>query len=376
VEWSEDAIVGLTPEGIVQSWNRGAEQLTGVPAAEAIGRSISEFAPERHRAAQTAALEQARAGEPAGPLESERVHRNGTRYDVSVVYSPLRDPNGRVVGISSVVRDIGERKRAEAAMQQVNATLEQRVHERTAELEEANRKLAEANRQLERANRELEAFSYSVSHDLRSPLRALDGFSRILLEDYSDRLDDEGRRFLNLVRDNAQRMGALINDLLAFSRLSRQPLEKRRVDAHAIAQQAWDELRGEAEGRDVRVTIGPLPECEADPSLLRQVFLNLLSNALKYTRRREHAVIEVGATGAPGSPVYFVRDNGVGFDMKYAGKLFGVFQRLHRADEYEGTGVGLALAQRIVTRHGGRIWAEAAPDRGATFSFTIGLCAD
>lgn len=375
VEWSEDAIISLTPDGVVQTWNRGAEQLSGVPAAEAVGRPLMAFVPEGEQAGVEAALARARTGESVGPIEGERVRRDGSPYHLASIYSPLRGPDGAVVGISSVARDIGERRRAEQAVQQLNASLEQRVHARTAELEEANQKLAEANRQLEITNKELESFSYSVSHDLRAPVRALDGFSRIMLEDYASQIDEDGQRYLNLIRDNAQRMGALINDLLAFSRLSRQPLQKQRVDTARIAREAWQELSPEAQGRQVEVRIAELPPCDADPALIRQVFLNLLSNALKYTRKRDQVTIEVGSQGPPDEPVYFVRDNGVGFDMKYADKLFAVFQRLHRADEYEGTGVGLALAQRIVIRHGGRIWADAAPDQGATLFFTMGPCA-
>lgn len=236
---------------------------------------------------------------------------------------------------------------------------------------------------LEAANKELEAFSYSVSHDLRAPLRAMDGFSRILLEEYASQLSPEAQRYLRLVRDSARQMGLLIDDLLAFSRLSRQPLNKQPVAPAKLVRQALEELRAEQEGRRIEIIIGDpsagsgqaLPICQADPILLKQVFVNLLSNALKFTRRREVARIEVGYLPRPGEGgeggAYFVKDNGVGFDMRYADKLFGVFQRLHRAEEYEGTGVGLAIVQRIIHRHGGRVWAEAEVDGGATFYFTI-----
>ena len=227
--------------------------------------------------------------------------------------------------------------------------------------------------QLEAANQELEAFSYSISHDLRAPLRAMDGFSRILLEEYAPQLPAEAQRYLGLVRDNAQQMGHLIEDLLAFSRLSRQPLNKQTVAPAELVRQVLAELRAEQEGRKVEVTIGDLPACEADPALLKQVWVNLLSNALKFTRKREDAQHRNRCPSQIRQPecIYFVKDNGVGFDMQYANKLFGVFQRLHRAEEYEGTGVGLAIVQRIVHRHGGRIWAEAEVDKGATFYFTL-----
>jgi signal transduction histidine kinase len=242
--------------------------------------------------------------------------------------------------------------------QQLNATLEQRVTERTAALETANK--------------ELEAFSYSVSHDLRAPLRAIDGFSRIMLEKYAPQLDPEAVRYSQKVRDNARRMSDLIDDLLTFSRLSRQALNKRQVQPASLVRQAIDDLAAERDGRQIEIAIGDLPACIADPSLLSQVYLNLVGNAIKYTRHRDIAHIEIGCQQSNGERVYFVKDDGAGFDMKYSNKLFGVFQRLHSATEYEGTGVGLALVQRVVHRHNGRVWGEAEVDKGAAFYFTLG----
>jgi signal transduction histidine kinase/CHASE3 domain sensor protein len=241
------------------------------------------------------------------------------------------------------------------------------------EIENLNADLAKRAALLETANNELEAFSYSVSHDLRAPLRAVNGFARILSEDYSDQLDDQLKRYLHLIRDNAGHMGRLIDDLLTFSRLSRQPLKKQPVALGEVARQVIRDLSAEAESRQVEWVIGDIPSCRADSALIKQVFVNLLSNALKYSGKRPEARIEVGVQQANGTPTYFVKDNGVGFDMRYANKLFGVFQRLHKAEEYEGTGVGLAIVQRIVQRHGGRVWAEAAVDQGATFYFTLDL---
>ena len=201
----------------------------------------------------------------------------------------------------------------------------------------------------------------------------MDGFSQAVLEDYGTQLPEEGRRFLHTIRGGAQRMGALIDDLLTFSQLSRSPLNKQAVDHGALVQDALKDMSAQQEGRQIEMRLGGLPPCQGDPALLKQVWLNLLSNALKYSRDRKPALIEVGWLGNKGNDegIYFVRDNGTGFDMRYARKLFGVFQRLHRAEDFEGTGVGLAIVQRIVHRHGGRVWAEAEVDRGATFYFTL-----
>ena len=240
------------------------------------------------------------------------------------------------------------------------------------ERNESENSLEIARKELEATNKELETFTCSVSHDLRAPLRAVVGFSRILLDEHAAQLPPEVQRYLNLVLSNTLQMGRLLDDLLSFSRFSRQALAKDQVDPAALIREALDLLCGEQLGRPVKMTVGDLPPCQGDRALLKQVFVNLLSNALKFTRQREPAVIEVGSSLKDGENVYFVRDNGVCFDMCYVGKLFGVFQRLHASEAYEGTGVGLAIVQRIVHRHGGRVWAEAKPDKGATFYFTLG----
>ena len=226
-----------------------------------------------------------------------------------------------------------------------------------------------AEREIIATNKELEAFAYSVSHDLRAPLRSMDGFSRILLSEYAENLPPEARHDVDMIVESAREMGQMVDDLLRFSRLGKQELNLADVDARALADQVVKQLRPEGE-RQIQFHVGDLPSCRADSGLLKQVFMNLVSNAVKYTRKTPQAEIEVGWTEANGG-AYFVKDNGVGFDMAHAHNLFGVFQRLHRAEDYEGTGVGLALSQRIVNRHGGRIWAQAEADKGATFYFSL-----
>lgn len=237
---------------------------------------------------------------------------------------------------------------------------------------QAEMALAQRSQQLESANRELEAFAYTISHDLRAPLRAVQGYARVLAEDYAAQLSPEARQALDRISHSALRMSALIDDLLEFSRLGRQPLNRQWVQPNRILEQALSDLSPEYESRPVQFEIQELPACQADPALLHLVFENLLSNALKYSRQRNPALIAVGSLKRNGQTVYFVRDNGIGFDMKYAEKIFGVFQRLHSDEEYEGTGIGLATVQRIVQRHGGEVWVEAQVDRGATFYFTLG----
>jgi light-regulated signal transduction histidine kinase (bacteriophytochrome) len=224
---------------------------------------------------------------------------------------------------------------------------------------------------LEAANQELEAFSYSVSHDLRSPLRAVDGYARILTEDHAARLGPEGQRVLGVICAEARRMGQLIDNLLAFSRLNRQALQGTEINMGALAQAVCEQCAAQAAGRQIQFKLHPLPVAHGDPAMLRQALTNLVSNAVKYTGPKANAEIELGSRVERGHVCYYVKDNGVGFDMRYVEKLFGVFQRLHSEAEFEGTGVGLALVQRIVHRHGGRVWAEGQLNEGATFYFTL-----
>jgi light-regulated signal transduction histidine kinase (bacteriophytochrome) len=250
----------------------------------------------------------------------------------------------------------------EVAAQLAIATVQTRL------LAQVKAHAAELDAKVRERTQELESFSYSVSHDLRAPLRAIDGYAQMLEEDYLSKLDAEGQRMLGVVRGNARRMGQLIDDLLAFSRLGRQQPALQRVDMTRLAQEVADELRG---AHPVLIELNPLPPANADPALLRQVWANLISNGIKYSSKKSDARVVVSGRDEPGEVVYSVRDNGAGFDMRYAEKLFGVFQRLHRADEFEGTGVGLAIVKRVVAQHGGRVWAEGRPGEGASFHFSM-----
>lgn len=256
-----------------------------------------------------------------------------------------------------VVIDITDEKRAQEEVKKLNTELEERVHQRTADLEAAVH--------------ELEAFSYSISHDLRAPLRHIDGFADLLRHSTGGKLDTASTEYLDIIVDSARQMSKLIDALLTFSRMSRVPLARSRVNLKRLAEAVIHDLRYEAEGRQVAWQVGQLPEVSGDSTLLRQVLVNLLSNALKYTRPRQAARIEITSKETAAEYIIQVRDNGIGFDMQFADKLFGVFQRLHSSNHFEGIGIGLANVRRIIQRHGGRTWAEAKPDQGATFYFTL-----
>ena len=362
-ETAPDALVVVDRSGTLVNLNVQAESLFGYDRVELAGRPVEDLIPSRFHATHVGRRTDYAAAPRSRPmgvgLELSGRRRDGTEFPVEVSLSPLHSEDDLFV--TAAVRDITDRKRAEDEIRRLNEGLERRVTERTAELSAANR--------------ELDAFSYSISHDLRAPLRAMDGFSKILLERYAEALPSEAQRYLGIVRDSSREMGVMVDGLLNFSRLGRHEIERRRVAPADVARAALAELVADGSGRHLEVRIDELPACRADAGLLKQVFVNLLGNALKFSRDRDPAIIEVSARDGeePGDgPVYLVRDNGVGFDMRYADKLFGVFQRLHSAEEFEGNGVGLAIVARIVERHGGRIWGESAPGAGATFLFTLG----
>jgi PAS domain S-box-containing protein len=337
--------------------NKAEEELLGMPREALIGKSDHELFSKEQADLFVAKDREVLAKDGMVEVAEEKLTIASGTLILRTRKIGLRDSEGRPQYLLGISDDITEQKRAEEAIRTLNASLEVRAN------------------QLEAANKDLESFSYSVSHDLRAPLRAIDGFSKIFEDDYGSHVDDEGRRLLTVVRDNSQRMGVLIDDLLAFSRLGRQPLSSEQVDMKSLAAEALGDVRAADPGIDTSaVVILDLPAATADPALLKQVWVNLLSNALKYTSTRETPRIEVGflaAESAHDHVTYFVKDNGVGFDMRYYDKLFGVFQRLHRIDEFSGTGVGLAIVHRLVTRHGGRVWAEAELDKGATFFFSL-----
>ena len=358
VESSQDAILSKTLDGTITSWNAGAEKMYGYTEAEVVGRHISLIVPPERQEELAEIMAKLRGGEQIKQMETVRVRRDGSLIDISITTSPIKDDRGRIVGASTIARDITERKRAEEEVRRLNETLEQRVQGRTVELEAANR--------------ELESFSYSVSHDLRAPLRALDGFSQAILEDYADRLDNAGQDYLRRVRGAAERMGHLIDEMLKLFRVTRGELRRTAVDMSTLARLVIAEL-GKAEPRRVpQIEIMEGLWAEGDAPLLRVVLENLLGNAWKFTSKRQGAQIEFGGEQREdGQMVFYVRDNGAGFDMAYAGMLFGAFHRLHTDAEFEGTGIGLATVQRIVRRHGGRAWAQGEVGAGATIFFTL-----
>lgn len=355
IEASLDPLVTISPEGKITDVNAATEKATGRSRTELIGTDFSDYFTEPDKARQGYQEVFLKGAVTDYPLALR--HRDGHITDVLYNASVYRKGSGDVLGVFAAARDVTERKRAEGEIRRLNAELEERVAERTANLEAANQ--------------ELEGFTYSVAHDLRVPLRAIDGFSRLMLQRYADKVDEEGRRLLSVVRDNTNRMGQLIDNILEFTHIGRLEMTISEIDIDALVRAVFEELKPAATGRNLAVDIKPLPPALGDLAMLRQAWSGLLSNAIKFTRPRSVARIEVGGAARGGELIYFVRDNGVGFDMQYSHKLFEVSQRLHGVEEFEGTGIGLAIVKRIITRHGGRVWAEGKVNDGAVFYFSL-----
>jgi len=357
VESSDDAIIGKDLQQHILTWNPGAEKMFGYTAEEVIGRTVEFLIPPEYRAQEQEAFTIVSRGKPAH-METVRVRKDGRLFQISLSVSPIRNSEGRIIGGSFISRDITRQKEAEAELLKLKEDLEHRVHERTSELEAANK--------------EMEAFSYSVAHDLRAPLRHIDAYAQVLKGDFAEALNPEMQKYLDRISNSSRNLGRLVDDLLNLAKVGRQDVVRQRTELRRVVDEVIEELKEDIGTRKVEWRIDTLPTLEADSGLVKQVYANLIGNAVKYSRKRDVGIIEVGTKEDGGETVLYVRDNGVGFNMKYAHKLFGVFQRLHRPEDFEGTGIGLATAARIVQKHGGRIWAEAEPDKGATFFFTLG----
>jgi PAS domain S-box-containing protein len=474
---SDDAIISKTLDGTITSWNRGAEILFGYSATETLGKSISILMPASHLPEENDIMHRIKNGKSVDHYETERLKKDGTVIFVSLTVSPIRDPAGKIIGASKIVRDITEKRNANkkiAASEKLFRSIVQNIPkslvivmdrdhkflmiegwimerlgykrqdyegkhplevspkeqyeaskplydrvfngehfsiERSSpigdyivhfvpirdgngsvesamvialdisEIKKAQKEIEELNKNLEKkveerteqllaVNKELEAFSYSVSHDLRAPLRAIDGFAKILEEDYNTVFDEEGKRLLSIVQYNARKMAELIDNLLAFSRLGKKEVQKTKIDMTELVQGALMDLNKSIK-HHVEVKIHDLHVVWGDYALLHQLFFNLISNGIKYSSKKKKPIVEINSAEKNGEVIFSVADNGVGFDMQYANKLFGVFQRLHSIDEFEGTGVGLAIVQRIANKHHGKVWAESKPGKGATFYFSI-----
>ena len=353
VESAEDAIIGEDLNAVIQTWNAGAENIFGYKAEEVTGKSVSLLIPPGNLDEVPEILARIKKGEHIENFETVRMRKDRTIIPVSLTLSAVKDASGRIIGASKIAHDITERKRAEKV------------------IVELNRNLTTRNSELVTANRELEAFSYSVSHDLRAPLRHISGYMELLTKNLGSQAGDKAKHYMTVITGASKKMNMLIDDLLAFSRMGRTDMKKTTVNIPGIVRDVIREMAPDIKDRDVEWKIGALPDVHGDTNMLRLAIVNLISNAIKYTVPSSKAEIEIGCTEEAEEFIFFVKDNGVGFDMEYVDKLFGVFQRLHQGDEFEGTGIGLANVQRIISRHGGRTWAKGAVGQGAVFYFSI-----
>jgi PAS domain S-box-containing protein len=356
IENADDGILQTSPTGLILFANQRFVDLLGIPFEGIVGRVVSEFTDEAGYRRIQGQAQNATITTHVGS-DVTWIRRDGTEVFTRVSAAAMQDQGGAHIGSLALIRDIGEKKKAQELLANLNQELESRVVARTTELASVNQ--------------ELEAFAYSVSHDLRAPLRGIDGFSHALLEDYSDSLDETGREYLRRLRASAQRMAMLIDDMLTLSRVNRGTVARVEVDLGAVARDVVDELRHAEPEREVTITTAPDLIASADPRLIRIMLTNLIGNAWKFTTGKKSATIELGVDTAGNEKTYFVRDNGAGFDMRYVGKLFTPFQRLHTQAQFVGSGIGLATVQRIIKRHGGTVRAEAVPDQGATFYFSL-----
>ena len=359
-----DGVITTDKIGRVTMLNAVAEKLTGWKQADALGQPFNKvFKAIKEKTRDPIENPSARALREGIVVNLEEdtilIAKDGREIPVEDSAAPIRDDDGKVIGSVVVFRDGSQQRRARSTISELNNELEARVRQRT--------------QQLEAANRELEAFTYSVSHDLTGPIRAIDGFASALAEDYGTVLDTEGKRFLDLVCKNTRRMGQMVEDFLRLSRLENSQFKMRSVDMTTLVKAVLDEPAFGLAKENCKIEIDTLPEAHCDPAFIRQVWENLLSNAVKYSRQKSGARVTVSGEIKKGEAIYCVRDNGVGFDASQAEKLFDVFQRLHSSEDFEGTGVGLAIVRRIVLRHGGRVWAEGKPNKGASFSFSLPL---
>jgi PAS domain S-box-containing protein len=363
---SDYALVMLDTDGRVVSWSAGARLLDGYAEEDILGRHYHVFFTSDEVAAdRPGRLLSSTSSIGRQEDEGVRVRQDGSRYWSRSVLTAQRDSAGELKGFVIVTHDATARHEAEVTVTRMNAELEERVGERTTQLQN---QAAE----LHAANTELQSFSYSVSHDLRGPLRAITGFAAILAEACADHVPEQANHYAARITQNAETLTNMVNALLSMSATQQSAISSQQLDLTELARTVWDELTIDLQGRSVQFELQPLPPGRGDPYLVRQVLTNLFENALKYSGKREHTTIEVGSRTTPDCTVYFVRDNGAGFDMESSDRLFKAFQRLHNTEDFQGTGIGLALVHRIISRHGGQIWAEGEPDQGATFYFTLG----